>query len=96
MDARTVDIVRLCCGYLIRTDHSCRTDVICPESADLGKSIRRSEYDQLGSRAAIQRDVADLVDVSLHPTRETCLADWTTARGMLIAGTTSQTLSYDM
>ena len=49
----TVDIVRLCCGYLIRTDHSCRTGVICPESADLGKSMRRSEYDQLGSRASI-------------------------------------------
>jgi hypothetical protein len=40
-----------------------------------------------------QSDVADLVDVPLHPTRETCFADWTAARGMFIACAASQTLS---
>jgi hypothetical protein len=42
---------------------------------------------------AAESDVADLVDVPLHPTRETCFADWTTARGVFIARATSQTLN---
>jgi len=48
--------------------------------------------DAQSALAHSRRDITDLVDVSLHSTRETSFADRAATCGMLITGATSQAL----
>ena len=75
-----------CDVRLIHSDHNRHSYSPCLENVDSGSSGNTVSFDPA------RREVAHLVDVSLHTTREARLADRAAPCGMLVASSTGQTL----